>query len=408
MLDFYERLQEGRYGSFELKRHVGPNLIRGLVLSLALHVVFIGVPWLIFLLHQKPTPELQARVIPRLDYTLRSEMEKPQTEPQKRKSQSAEESGGGGGGEETHEMRGTRRSYPRLERSSDLNPGGVEGVSFDVLDAHVRAARPGEAETPIGERIAARTSSRRGAGVGRIGNGVDDDGIGGADDFGGGLGLGGGIGGGNGPRNGLGSGPGLGDGHGDVRGNGGGRGRGSDGGSGDAGDDGGDLQAFAPAPPAPGAIAGDKPKFDVVSVRPNRGAIISKADRSPVVDWIERHQKPIPVTLGKPEILNRRSGDVTAWTEFDDEQGRHYTLYLLGRNSHPPQLNIFLVSGGKGTLLQDEGAKGESEVYKFGTASGDPRNPTVQLEQLPPGRPEAKQMMAVFTAWWNHIKSTGT
>jgi hypothetical protein len=244
-----------------------------------------------------------------------------------------------------------------------------------------------------------RAASRGENGKARAAIGDDDEGVGGLDNFGAGPGMGGGIGGGIGP--GVGSGIGT--------GRRGGSGRGSGRGTGDGDDDsGGDLLALAPAPSTPGGMSDQHAKFEIVDVRPSRGAIISKSDRSPVVDWIERHRKPIPVTLQKPEILDQKSGDATTWAEFDDEQGRHYALYLLGRNSRPPQLNIFLVCNGKGTLLQDEGVKGESEVYKFGNASGDSRNPTVQLEQLPPGRAEAKQMMAIFTAWWNHTKSTGT
>ena len=412
--DFYEELQSGRYGSFELKRYVGPNLVKGLLYSIAVHVLCIGIPWLLFFLFQDKTSEQTIRVVPRIDYTMRSEMENRPREREK-KSQPEEGGGGGGGGgaEETQAMRGYRRAYPRLERANDLAFGGDAGISLDIIGAHVRAARPDEAATPIGQVWeSGHPTSRRGGGAGRAGLGDDDEGVGGMDLYGGGPGVGGGIGGGAGTGIGTGIGPGMGPGRGGGRGggSGGGVGRGTGRGVGDGdgdADDGGML-ALAPAPAAPGKVNAPQPKFDVVNVRPNRGAIITKADRSPVVDWISRHGKPIPVTLQKPEILNQRAGDATTWAEFDDEQGRHYTLYLLGRNSRPPQLNIFLVSGGKGTLLQDEGAKGESEVYKFGTASGDPHNPTVQMEQLPPGRPEAKQMMAVFTAWWNHVKNTGT
>ena len=45
-MNFYEQLMQGRYGSFELKKLVGPNLIRGLVVSLLLHSALIASPYI--------------------------------------------------------------------------------------------------------------------------------------------------------------------------------------------------------------------------------------------------------------------------------------------------------------------------------------------------------------------------
>jgi hypothetical protein len=405
--NFYDELQAGRYGSMELQRSIGPNLVKGLAVSVAIHVLAILIPWLMWRSLQKPVSEPARTSAIDLSTTI---ITPPQEEPIKNKGPKEEGGGGGGGGggEETHEQRGARYRTPRLMRASDISPGGEEGISLNVLDANVRTTRPGEAATPIVDVPRASRTVGRGSGGGRSGIGEDDEGVGGLDDFGGGPGMGGGIGGGIGTGIGTGIGAGIGEGRGGGSGggSGGGHGRGRGRGYGDGDENAGDLLAAAPAPTMPGTMTKELPKMNEVNIRANRGAVISKADRSPVVDWIAHHQKPIPATISKPENLNKKAGDVATWDEFIDEQGRQYTIYLLGRNSRPPQLNIFLVCAGKGTLLQDEGAKGETEVYKYGTASGDPHNPTVQLEQLPPGRAEARQMMAVFTAWWNHVKNT--
>jgi hypothetical protein len=129
-----------------------------------------------------------------------------------------------------------------------------------------------------------------------------------------------------------------------------------------------------------------------------------RVDRSPILDWIEKNQRPIPNTLKSPENLDQRAGDVTTWVRFKDGQGKEYVLYLVGRRSRPIQLNIFLVTGDSGTLLQDQGAKGATDVFKAGHVSGTAGNPVVHLERLPAGDPEAKRMMAVFNAWWAHTQ----
>jgi hypothetical protein len=400
-VNYYDELRQGRYGSMELNQCVGPNQLKGLAVGAFLYIALFLVGWLFVLFQpndQKPatrsiTMELHRTVL----------VEPPRAQEKSPAKEAGGGGGGGGGAAEVQAERGLRRAVPRLMRVADLTGGEVVGASVEVLGASIRAVLPGEAETPIGNiDLAARASGRR-LGGGRSGIGDDNDGVGGQDDFGGGPGFGSGAGGGIGTGIGTGFGPGIGPGSGG--GSGGGRGRGHGLGDGDGeGDSDGGIAALAPSPKMTSAPIQTPPKFDVITVRPTRSATIPKVDRSPIVDWIELHKKPVPTTLQKPEILNQRAGDATTWVEFDDDQGRHYVLYLLGRNSRPPQLNIFLVTEGRGTLLQDEGARGETEVFKIGTATGAGENPTVQLDQLPPGRPEAKQMMAVFTAWWNHVQ----
>ncbi len=46
-MDFFEQLEQGRYGSFELKRQVGPNLLKGLLVSLLIHGTVIASPFII-------------------------------------------------------------------------------------------------------------------------------------------------------------------------------------------------------------------------------------------------------------------------------------------------------------------------------------------------------------------------
>jgi len=46
-MDYLEQLEKGRYGSFELKRQVGPNLLKGLFISLLIHGTVIASPFII-------------------------------------------------------------------------------------------------------------------------------------------------------------------------------------------------------------------------------------------------------------------------------------------------------------------------------------------------------------------------
>ena len=46
-MDFFEQLEKGRYGSFELKRQVGPNLVKGLLISLLIHGTVLASPFII-------------------------------------------------------------------------------------------------------------------------------------------------------------------------------------------------------------------------------------------------------------------------------------------------------------------------------------------------------------------------
>jgi TonB family protein len=46
-MDFFEQLEKGRLGSFELKRQVGPNMLKGLLISLLIHSTVIASPFLI-------------------------------------------------------------------------------------------------------------------------------------------------------------------------------------------------------------------------------------------------------------------------------------------------------------------------------------------------------------------------
>jgi hypothetical protein len=409
--NYYDEIRAGRYGSMELDREVGRNLFKGLGASTVLFILAIFVPLAIQLATQKSDeagPSRQSAgptivIIPPV----------ADNAPKKKSSDDNTGGGGGGGGGDNAPTtrRGSQRNQPRLLRNAETGEGGEEGVSLDVFWAHLRTTRPGEAETPIDQRFpsSARGNSRRGTGGnGRAGIGDDAEGAGGSDDLGNGPGTGGGAGGGAGTGlgSGIGSGigPGIGGGRGGGRGGGNGRGTGS--GIGDGEGDDGDLLASA----KPNSVHDEMPKqritVDVIRVDARKPAI-TKSDNSPIVDWIRAHQKTLPATLMKAEVLHPRSGDVTTWQEFQDENGLNYTLYLLGRSGRPAQLNIFLVCNNKGTLLQDEGARGVTEIYKHGTATGDGDNLTVQLSLLPPGNNEAAKMMAVVTAWWNHVKNPG-
>ncbi len=56
-MNFYEELAAGRYGSFELKKQVGPNLMWGLLFSFLAHTLIISSPFIIALFqHEEEIP----------------------------------------------------------------------------------------------------------------------------------------------------------------------------------------------------------------------------------------------------------------------------------------------------------------------------------------------------------------
>jgi hypothetical protein len=46
-MDIFDELEKGKYGSFELKKSIGRNLLRGLVFSIIIHSVVIAAPWIV-------------------------------------------------------------------------------------------------------------------------------------------------------------------------------------------------------------------------------------------------------------------------------------------------------------------------------------------------------------------------
>jgi TonB family protein len=46
-MNVIDELTKGKYGSMELKRYVGPNLIRGLIFSVLIHSAVIAAPWIV-------------------------------------------------------------------------------------------------------------------------------------------------------------------------------------------------------------------------------------------------------------------------------------------------------------------------------------------------------------------------
>ncbi len=378
------------YGAIQLKHVVGRNTVTGLAISILIHLVVVGT-FFVYSTVNKPKRNLNQRIVVYNPVHIR---EPVVAERQVKRESGAGGAGGGGETEKPPEQKNVKYRLRSIVEDSQT----AAAYSLAMLDYKIEPVHAGEAEDPL-SRIGSdiQNSDRFSRLSTRSGDGYYEDfalegGLEGAADAG--EDLGGGIGYTSGR----------------TRGNGyGGYGAGSGFGEGGEGDASGGVEhpllADASDLAKPADLSGEKPNINVVNVSKFKGAIVPKNAWNPIIEWIVQHKKQIPVTLQKPEVLNQRSGDATTWVEFDDDANRHYTLYLLGRHGRPPQLNIFLITAGQGTLLQDEGAKGETEVYKHGTASGDPNNPTVQLEQLSPGKPEAKQMMRVFTAWWNHTKS---
>ncbi len=62
-MNFYEELAEGRYGSFELKKDVGPNLLWGLLVSFIAHTLIIAAPYIVSLFESEEDIPPPTRVI---------------------------------------------------------------------------------------------------------------------------------------------------------------------------------------------------------------------------------------------------------------------------------------------------------------------------------------------------------
>ena len=79
-MDFLEQLEQGRYGSFELKRLVGPNLIKGLIVSFIVHSLVIASPYIInFLKGEEEIPPPPLRVVDISQLTkLKSQQDTPE------------------------------------------------------------------------------------------------------------------------------------------------------------------------------------------------------------------------------------------------------------------------------------------------------------------------------------------
>ncbi|MBU0509052.1 hypothetical protein KKH27_09490 [bacterium] len=164
--------------------------------------------------------------------------------------------------------------------------------------------------------------------------------------------------------------------------------------------------ALAPGGGSVPSLTGSGDQVSNVIIIPREtGGSTRRPDNAAIIDWIEKHQKALPYTLRGQENLDQKPGDVTTWLGFEDGEGNKYTLYLLGRRGVPPLINIFLVKGGKGTLLVDQGIKSVSALFKHGSVWSKNDDLVPQLNDLPPGDAKAKQMMNVFNAWWSQTQA---
>jgi TonB family protein len=79
-VDFFEQLEQGRYGSFELKKLVGPNLLKGLLVSFLAHSLVIASPYIInFLKGEEDIPPPPIRVVDISQLTkLKSQQDTPE------------------------------------------------------------------------------------------------------------------------------------------------------------------------------------------------------------------------------------------------------------------------------------------------------------------------------------------
>ncbi|MBS1262762.1 MAG: hypothetical protein MAG453_02126 [Calditrichaeota bacterium] len=124
-------------------------------------------------------------------------------------------------------------------------------------------------------------------------------------------------------------------------------------------------------------------------------------DVSPVIEWLRGNQRPIPRDLMEPEYFNYMAGDLTSVVSYTAPNGEQYTIYILGRESDPPELKMFIVHGTEGVLLTDIGAKGtQSESFQAGRVLKRGDRMSLQMSQISPGNPRADESLAIFQDWW--------
>jgi TonB family protein len=78
-MNYFEELKMGRYGSFELKRLVGPNLLWGLLISMLIHAVLVSSPFIVTLFHHEEAIPPPLRVVDISQLTkLKSQQDTPE------------------------------------------------------------------------------------------------------------------------------------------------------------------------------------------------------------------------------------------------------------------------------------------------------------------------------------------
>ena len=146
---------------------------------------------------------------------------------------------------------------------------------------------------------------------------------------------------------------------------------------------------------------GEGPYLNVID---KSEAKVNLSDMNPIIEWIANHQKDIPLDLKQPEYFNWVPGDVTTQVRFRGDDGREYTLYMLGRTGEEQTLKIFLRYGDEGILLQDLGASGSIESFQAGSVAGSGDRLALEMRQLPVGDPRTEEFMSVFRRWWSSVR----
>jgi hypothetical protein len=62
-VNYFEQLEQSHYGSMELKRTVGPNMLKGLAVSLGVHALVVLSFFVVIALQKKPVPKETVRVV---------------------------------------------------------------------------------------------------------------------------------------------------------------------------------------------------------------------------------------------------------------------------------------------------------------------------------------------------------
>jgi hypothetical protein len=417
-MDFFEQMEARHYGSMELKRHVGPNMLRGFLISVLAHIVLVAVPYIILinLAPAEPKRTATVRVVDISQLTpIKPEPDIPRLEPL---GGTGGGGGGGGGGRAGREpsvtppifrarlaaipyevAMGTEEIEPRpglidpFLRLPSLGFQPEHGIPVPTDLPDIASSSSGDAtgilspSLPVPQSAGGQTVRGTGAsdlpdldlstlpsGSGIGSNGTDLPPGGPGEGWTGGRGLGEGTGYGGGKGSGLGTGEGSGIGPGRGSGTGGGEGSGIGPGRG------------------PGYGEGTGGRMAVSSPTPVKQAVDAD-ELSGLLAWLRGQRAGFPEVV--KSYMETQSGDLCGITNHMGWD----VLIQFAPAQH--QLKIFLSRGTTGILLADSDFRQRSQLFALGTVtrSGGGVVTAVEAMREKPSLERTNEFYQVFGDW---------